>query len=91
MYRIVQELVNNALKHASATEILLQCTLESGLLLISIEDNGKGFDVATTKRNMGLSNIEMRVKFLKGKMNIDTHPGKGVSVNIECKVQQRQK
>ena len=86
VYRIVQELVNNALKHANATEVFLQCTLEDGLLLISIEDNGKGFDVATTKRNMGLNNIKMRVKFLEGKMSIDTQPGKGTSINIECKV-----
>ncbi len=86
VYRIIQELLNNALKHAKASYILLQCTIEDKLLLIDIEDNGVGFDVATTKRNMGLNNIETRVKFLNGKFNIDSQPGKGTVINIECEL-----
>jgi signal transduction histidine kinase len=53
-------------------------------LLIEIEDNGKGFDPTTIRRNMGLSNIETRVKYLNGKMNIDAFPQKGTSISIEC-------
>lgn len=86
IYRIVQELINNAVKHAEATEIFLQCTLQDNLLLISIEDNGKGFNPADVKRNMGLNNIEMRVNYLEGKINIDSQPGKGTYINIECKI-----
>ena len=86
IYRIIQELINNAVKHAEATEIFLQCTLQDNLLLISIEDNGKGFNLKDVKRNMGLNNIEMRVNYLEGKINIDSQPGKGTSVNIECKI-----
>ncbi|MDO5523162.1 MAG: histidine kinase [Bacteroidia bacterium] len=84
IYRIVQELVNNAVKHADASAIFLQCTVENGLLLIAIEDNGKGFDPQTNQRNMGLNNIETRVKYLNGKINIDSSPGNGTSINIEC-------
>lgn len=84
IYRIVQELVNNAVKHADASAIFLQCTVENGLLLIAIEDNGKGFNPQTNQRNMGLNNIETRVKYLNGKMNIDSSPGNGTSINIEC-------
>ena len=56
--------MNNAIKHAEVTEILLQCNLQNNLLMISIEDNGKDFDISNTKRNMGLNNIEMRVNYL---------------------------
>lgn len=86
LYHIMLELVNNATRHAEATNILLQCTLEDGLLLIDVEDNGKGFDVDTTKRNMGLNNIEMRVKYLEGKMTIDSRAGKGTTITIECEL-----
>jgi len=60
--------------------------LEDDLLLIDVEDNGKGFDIQTTKRNMGLNNIEMRVKYLEGKMNIDSRQGSGTSITIECHI-----
>lgn len=86
LYHIMLELVNNAIRHAEATTILLQCTLEDDLLLIDVEDNGKGFDVQTTKRHMGLNNIEMRVAYLEGRMNIDSQPGKGTTITIECHI-----
>ena len=86
LYHIMLELMNNAIRHAEATNILLQCTLEDKLLLIDVEDNGKGFDVEATKRNMGLNNIEMRVKYLEGKMTIDSRPGKGTTISIECQL-----
>src|SRR5690606_37866155 len=86
LYHIMLELVNNAIRHAKVTNILLQCTLEDGLLLIDVEDNGKGFDIQNTKRNMGLNNIEMRVKYLEGKMTIDSKLGKGTAITIECRL-----
>lgn len=86
LYHIMLELVNNAVRHSLASTILLQCTLEDDLLLIDVEDNGKGFDLATTKRNMGLNNIEMRVKYLEGKMSIDSRQGKGTTITIECRI-----
>lgn len=86
LYHVMLELVNNAIRHAEASNILLQCTLEGNLLLIDVEDDGKGFDVETTKRNMGLNNIEMRVAYLDGKMNIDSQPDKGTTISIECHI-----
>ncbi|MFB5944624.1 tetratricopeptide repeat-containing sensor histidine kinase [Albibacterium profundi] len=86
LYHIMLELVNNAIRHAEATHILLQCTLEGDLLLIDVEDDGKGFDLETTKRNMGLNNIEMRVAYLEGKMNIESQRGKGTTISIECHI-----
>ena len=86
LYHIMLELVNNAVRHAEASQILLQCTLEDGVILIDVEDDGKGFDLQNTKRNMGLNNIEMRVKYLEGKMNFDSRPGKGTTITIECRL-----
>lgn len=86
VYRVIQELLNNAVKHAKASHILLQSTVEDNLLLIDIEDNGVGFDVKNTKRNMGLNNIETRVRFLNGTLTIDSQPGKGTAINIECRL-----
>lgn len=90
VYRIVQELVNNAIKHAQAKNLLVQLH-QSGqekLLAITVEDDGKGFDVASLKQSggMGWRNIENRVEFLKGKLDIQSEAGKGTSVMIEFNI-----
>ncbi|MDO5105588.1 sensor histidine kinase [Capnocytophaga sp.] len=87
-YRIVQELLTNAVKHSEASLILLQCTFKDALLLIEIEDNGKGFDVKGVARNMGLNNIEKRVNYLGGTMEIDSRQGEGTTITIECKIEE---
>lgn len=86
IYRIIQELVGNSLRHANATKILVQCTYQNELLLIDVEDNGKGFDKHTNIRNLGLNNIETRVKSLNGRLTIDTEPNKGTTVSIEAQI-----
>lgn len=86
VFRIIQELVNNAVKHARASRILLQTTIEGDLLLIDIEDDGVGFDPHVVERNMGLHNIETRVQFLNGTLRMDSQPGKGTAINIECRI-----
>ena len=86
VFRIVQELVVNAVRHAEASKIILQCTFENGLLLIEAEDNGKGFDVKNTPVNMGLNNIRSRVKYLNGIVEIDSRPNEGTIITIECKL-----
>jgi len=85
VYRIIQELLNNTMKHAGATEAMVQLTREAGRLNIIVEDNGKGFDDALLKENKGagLTSIQSRVDYLKGRLEINTHAGKGVLINIE--------
>ncbi len=87
IYRIIQELVHNAIKHASAQKILVQvnASREDKMLSITVEDNGRGFDTALIKnaQGMGLSNVLNRVDYLKGKIDLSSDPDKGTSVLIE--------
>jgi signal transduction histidine kinase len=86
-YRIVNEVVNNALRHSEASEISVQLILDDARLHITVEDNGKGFDpeLAETKGGNGLKNIRQRVTALNGNLEISSAPGKGTEVIIEFK------
>ena len=90
IYRIVQELVNNAIKHAAAKNVLVQTQYSNSekLLSVTVEDDGKGFDTAILKQATGIgwSNIQNRVEFLKGKIDVQSGEGKGTSVLIEINV-----
>jgi signal transduction histidine kinase len=85
IYRIVQELVNNAIKHANAKQVLVQLSQQGRQLTITVEDDGTGFDTSTLKQKggMGWSNIYSRVNYLQGKVDIRSGPGEGTSVYIE--------
>ncbi|WP_341836259.1 ATP-binding protein [Chitinophaga pollutisoli] len=88
IYRIVQEALANAIRHAGAREVLLQCTQDGQVFFITIEDDGKGFDVPAKEKDpgTGLANIRNRVHFLKGKMDIHSVENEGTSINIELQV-----
>jgi len=84
LYRIVQECVNNVIKHASASQLDISIIREETDLTLTIEDNGKGFD-STDKSNfdgIGIRNIQSRVDYLKGSVEWDTAPGKGTVVMV---------
>lgn len=85
IYRIIQELVNNILKHAAATEVLVQLLHQEDKLIINVDDNGRGFDTSTldTTPGMGWGNIRSRVDYLKGRLDVQSAPGKGTAVSIE--------
>ncbi|MBL7698209.1 MAG: sensor histidine kinase [Chitinophagaceae bacterium] len=85
VYRIVQELLTNILKHSGASETFVQLIRDDKRLSIIVEDNGKGFDVASleTSKGAGWTNIRSRVEYLKGQLDIHSQPGKGTLVNIE--------
>jgi signal transduction histidine kinase len=88
VYRIVQELISNTLKHAGAQTAIVQVSASDRHLSVTVEDDGKGFDTSIIKRAQGIgwSNIQHRVNFLKGKLDVDSHPGKGTSVQIEFEI-----
>ncbi|MCC6289394.1 MAG: sensor histidine kinase [Chitinophagaceae bacterium] len=88
IYRIVQELLANVIRHANASEILVQCSQNENTFYITLEDNGKGFDISTLplQKGIGISNVKNRVEFLKGKMDIQSSPAQGTAVNIEFNI-----
>jgi len=88
MYRIIQELINNVIKHAQAQYIFIQLSKNEHQLTLTVEDDGKGFDVKNinTVKGFGLTNIQSRVNYLKGKLDIDSSEGKGTSIFIEIPV-----
>jgi two-component system, NarL family, sensor kinase len=85
IYRIVQELVNNAVKHAAAGSAIVQLTRSSEQLMVTVEDDGKGFDQNILQRaeGMGWANIRNRIEFLKAKLDINSSSENGTSVLIE--------
>jgi signal transduction histidine kinase len=86
LYRIMQELVNNAVKHAEASQILVLLQQTDHTLFLTVEDDGKGFDTTAGNKlkGAGLANIEARVEFLGGKIDIQSEPGTGTAITIEC-------
>lgn len=88
LYRIIQELVSNIIKHAHATELTLQLIKHDTELTIMIEDNGVGFDTSkiSTFEGIGLKNIMSRVEFINGTVHFDSEPGKGTRAILDIPV-----
>lgn len=88
VYRMVQELLTNISRHAEATEAECVLVSDGSTLRLSVEDDGKGFDVeeALTRGRRGLSGLRERVELLGGDLEIDSAPGRGTSVHIEVAV-----
>lgn len=82
LFRIAQEALNNALKHASATSITLRLEQNEPFVELEILDNGIGFDRATIVEGIGISSMQERAKQLGGDLIIDSTPGKGTSVRV---------
>jgi two-component system, NarL family, sensor histidine kinase UhpB len=83
IYRIVQEQMNNILKHAAASEVWLTIKTNNTSVEFSIEDNGIGFDMNKKSKGIGLRNIDNRVQFYKGNLHIQSSPGHGCMIAIE--------
>lgn len=83
LYRIVQELLNNIIKHSNATEAIIQFVKEGNSLNVTIEDNGKGFSSKTDTNGIGLTSIKERVQYLNGVLSIDSETYVGTTVMME--------
>lgn len=86
LFRIVQELLQNAIKHANAKHIEIKIKEEQELLTIYIADDGIGFDEATTKKSVGLLNIRHRTSLLRGTVQWQSSINKGTAVTIQLPV-----
>lgn len=85
LFRIVQELLNNIIKHASATQAIIQFIKENERLSVTVEDNGRGFNTqeADEKNHSGIATIQSRVNYLNGKMSIDSQKNVGTTVMMD--------
>jgi len=88
LFRIIQEIISNTLKHAEATEISIQLNVFDELFNLFVEDNGKGFDpeILNDKDGMGLRNIEARVENMNGIFQLDTQEGRGTNISIDIPI-----
>ena len=84
VYRIIQELLNNASKHAKASHVLVQLARHQNEMNVTVEDNGVGMnsELADRATGSGWTSIQSRTKYLKGKIDVQSKPGKGTSVNL---------
>jgi signal transduction histidine kinase len=83
VYRMIQECVNNAMKHSRAQHLSISVTHSAAILNIMVEDDGVGFDPDAIKEGMGLGNLRQRAAELNGQVRFDSRPGRGTTVNID--------
>ena len=86
MYRIVQENINNILKHANATKVTIHLCEADNNLLLTVTDNGKGFDLLTIKKGLGITNIFTRAENFGGSAEIISSPGNGCTWHVKIPV-----
>jgi two-component system sensor histidine kinase DegS len=92
IYRLTQEAINNAIKYAESTHIIVQLSHSDTLLSVIIDDNGKGFDVSTVdkKRNsesgMGLLFMKERIQYINGRVFFNSIPGEGTRITFNIPI-----
>lgn len=91
-YNIIQEFVNNILKHSKATKAELILFEEDQRLVMSISDNGQGFNKnqIREKDGLGINQIDARIKMMKGKFNIESSKGNGTRIDVELPIRERE-
>lgn len=82
VYRIIQEQLNNIIKHAAASKVVVLIAFRKDAISIKIKDNGVGFDLSQKRDGIGLSNIRKRVETLKGNINIHSAINQGSTLDI---------
>ena len=82
LYRIFQEALQNIYKYANASEVVLKICKNDDRIVVTITDNGNGFDVTRTREGIGLKNMQSRIKTLEGTFTIESALGSGTSIKI---------
>lgn len=88
IYRIIQEQINNILKHSKATSCSIHLSYNNNQLELSIRDNGIGFDTSKSRKGIGISNMINRVESFNGELSINSSPGNGCITEIRIPLQQ---
>lgn len=82
LFRIVQEQINNIIRHANARHIRIRLQSDAEYIILTIIDDGQGFDMASNKRGLGFSNISNRADLFNGKVEIQSEPGTGCTLTV---------
>lgn len=82
IYRIIQEKLNNVVRHAEAKNVLIRLTVLNNKIVLSVEDDGKGFDLRTIRKGQGIMNIKSRAELHAGTAEIATNPGEGCKLSV---------
>jgi two-component system NarL family sensor kinase len=90
LYRLVQELLHNALRHAQARQVLVQLMRHADELHLVVEDDGCGFDPAVVREGVGLRSTQARARYLGGTLEVHSQPGQGTSVSLELRLTPQQ-
>ncbi|KIC95999.1 tetratricopeptide repeat-containing sensor histidine kinase [Flavihumibacter solisilvae] len=83
VYRIVQELLGNIIKHSKATQAIVQMSVNENTLSLTVEDNGIGFASGINTKGMGITSVQSRVVAMNGRIEMEASPGNGVSAYLE--------
>lgn len=86
MFRIVQEQLNNIVKHAQATRALIRLSIEGACTVLTVADNGVGFDVGRHRKGVGITNIISRAELFNGKVDIATAPDEGCTLTVSIPI-----
>ena len=86
LYRILQEQLNNIVKHAQATNVWISLTGKDNKVILTVRDNGKGFDATTRSSGMGINNIISRAKVFDGTVHIEAAPQKGCLLTVSIPI-----
>lgn len=88
IYRVMEELLNNTIKHSGASKANIDINANGELIIIEYTDNGKGLsaDVEIEKKGMGMQNIESRLMNINATYKIEPYHGKGFRIKIECPI-----
>lgn len=91
VFRIIQEQLNNVIRHAEAQTVTITISIKGKLILLTIADNGKGFSIKESRRGVGLSNILNRSEIFGGTLEINSAPGEGCTLQVSMPVQAEKK
>jgi PAS domain S-box-containing protein len=86
VFRIIQEQLNNIVKHAEASVITIDIIQKKHSLQVSVADNGKGFDITLKRKGIGISNIISRTELFNGRVKIDSSPGNGCRMQVSFNI-----
>lgn len=86
LFRIIQEIMSNVIRHSGANQVTIQLHRHETELVLMVEDNGVGFDVSAVSNGAGMQNMKSRVAYINGSFEVDSSTGKGTTISVEVKL-----